>query len=76
MATPWTSLTNRTSRSPRSSTPGHAIHLFYELGHILERLWIIYKAMLDGRPVPNSDEVLAQIEMTLRRVSMRQGAES
>jgi hypothetical protein len=68
MATPWTPLTNRTSESARSSTPGHAINLFYELGHVLERLWIIYEAMLDGRSVPNSDEVLSQIEMTLRRV--------
>jgi hypothetical protein len=46
----------------------------------LERLWIFREAMLHGRPVPDSDEVLSQIEGTLRRVSMRQrdsvGAES
>jgi hypothetical protein len=43
------------------------------LGHVLERLWIIYEAMLRGTPVPDSDDVLSQIEAALRRLSTRQG---
>jgi hypothetical protein len=66
MATPWTSLTEGTNRV---SSRGHARHLLYELGQILERLWIFREAMLHGRPVPNSEEVLSEIGVTLRRVS-------
>jgi hypothetical protein len=77
MATPWTSLTKGTNGV---SSRGHVRELFYELSQILERLWIFYEAMLHGKPVPNSEEVLSQIEVTLRRVSTRQsdriGAES
>jgi hypothetical protein len=69
MATPWTSLTDG---ADRVSSRGRAREFFYELGHVLERLWIFYEAMLHGSPVPNSDEVISQIEVTLRRVSMRQ----
>jgi hypothetical protein len=68
MAMPWTSLTKETNGV---SSRGHVRVLFHELGQILERLWIFYEAMLHGKPVPNSDEVLSQIEVTLRRVSSR-----
>jgi hypothetical protein len=73
MATPWTSLTEGTNESGSSSSPEHAKELFYDLGHVLERLWIIYEAMLRGTPVPDSDDVLSQIEAALHRLSTRQG---
>jgi hypothetical protein len=69
MATPWTSLTEDTNGV---SSRGRAREVFYELGHVLERLWIIYEAMLRGTPVPDSDNVLSQIEEALRRVSTHQ----
>jgi hypothetical protein len=72
MATPWTSLTERMNQSEVSSSPGHAKELFFDLGQVLERLWIFYEAMLRGTPVANSDEVLSQIGVALRRVSTRQ----
>jgi hypothetical protein len=71
MATPWTSLTEGTNDNKVSSSPGHAKELFYGLGQVLERLWMFYEAMLRGTPVPNSDEVLSQIGVALRRVSAR-----
>jgi hypothetical protein len=69
MATPWTSLTDGTNRV---SSPGRARELFYELGQVLERLWIIHEATLRGTPLPDSDDVLSQIGAALRRVSARQ----
>jgi hypothetical protein len=72
MATPWTSLIEETAESEVSSWPGHAKELFCDLGQVLELLWIFYDAMLRGTPVPNSDEVLSQIGVALRRVSTRQ----
>jgi hypothetical protein len=69
MATPWTSLTEGTNRVP---SRGRVRESFYELGQVLERLWIIYEAMLRGTPVPDSDDVLSQMGAALRRVSARQ----
>ena len=69
MATPWTSLTEGTTESDLSSWPGHARELFNDLGQVLERLWILYEAMRRGTPVPNSDKVLSQMGVALRRVS-------
>jgi hypothetical protein len=73
MATPWTSLIERTNESGVSSSPGRGKELLYDLGQVLERLWIFYQAMQRGTPVPNSDEVLSQLGVALRRVSTRQG---
>jgi hypothetical protein len=72
MATPWTSLTEETNESEVASGPAHAKELFYDLGQVLERLWIFYEAMLRGTPVLDSDDRLSQIEAALRRVSTRQ----
>ena len=72
MAMPWTSLTKGTNESEVASGPGQAKELFYNLGQVLERLWIFYEAMLRGTPVPDSDDGLSQIEAALRRVSTRQ----
>jgi hypothetical protein len=70
MATPWTSLTEGTNDREVSSS-GHGKGLFSDLGQVLERLWIFYDAMQRGTPVPNSDEVLSQMGVALRRVSTR-----
>jgi hypothetical protein len=72
MATHRTSLAEGTNESEVASVPGHAKGLFYDLGQVLERLWIFYEAMLRGTPVPDSDDGLSQIEAALRRVSTRQ----
>jgi hypothetical protein len=67
MATPWTSLTEKPSESGGWSSLRFAVNLFRELGHVMERFWIIYEAMLRGTPIPDSDDVLSQIETALRR---------
>jgi hypothetical protein len=72
MATPWTSLTEGMNETEVSSWSGHTKQLFYDLGEVLERLWIFYQAMLRGTPVPDSDEALSQLGVALRRVSTRQ----
>jgi hypothetical protein len=64
--------TSLTEESNGVSSRGRGRELFYELGQVLERFWIIYEAMLRGTPVPDSDNVLSQIEEALRRVSTRQ----
>ncbi|HXP08983.1 MAG TPA: hypothetical protein VN828_10830 [Acidobacteriaceae bacterium] len=69
MATPWTALTKGRIESELSSRQGHARELFNDLGKVFERLWIFYEAMQRGTPVPNSDEVLSQMGVVLRRVS-------
>jgi hypothetical protein len=55
--------------SPVCPSRGPAEELFFDLGQILERLWIFYEAMRRGTPVVNSDEVLSQMKLTLSRVS-------
>jgi hypothetical protein len=72
MATPWTSLTEGTNETEASSWSAHARELFCDLGQVLERLWIFYEAMVRGTPVPDSDKVLSQLGVALRRVSTRQ----
>lgn len=47
--------------------------LFHDLGQVLDGVWIIYEAMVRGKPVANSDDVLSQIGTGLRRASMRSG---
>lgn len=69
MATPWTALTEGTTESELSSRPGHAREFFNDLGKVIERLWIFHEAMHRGTPVPNSNEVLSQMGVALRRVS-------
>lgn len=72
MATPWTSLAEGTNERELASGPGHAKELLYDLGQVLERLWIFYEAMLRGTPVPDCDDGLSQIGAALRRVAARQ----
>jgi hypothetical protein len=47
--------------------------VFHDLGQALEGVWIIYEAMVRGKPVANSDDVLSQIGKALRRASIRRG---
>jgi hypothetical protein len=35
--------------------------LFQTMGVLLERLWVFYQAMRNGRPIGNSDEMLAEM---------------
>jgi hypothetical protein len=65
MSTPWTSLTDGTDRV---SSRGHLRGFAYDLGQVLEHLWIIHQAMLRGTPVPDSEDVLSQIGVAFRRL--------
>jgi hypothetical protein len=40
---------------------------FQSLGIILERLWMFYEAMRSGKPIGNSDEMLAEVRGALMK---------
>jgi hypothetical protein len=41
---------------------------FQNLALLLERLWMFYEAMRSGKPIENSDEMLAEVRGALTKV--------
>lgn len=42
---------------------------FYWLSIVLERMWLFYEAMRSGKPLTNSDEIMAQVGTALRNAT-------
>ena len=51
------------ARKPGEAYPGSR---FQSLTAVLERLWVFYEAMRNGKPVANADQVMAQISSALK----------
>jgi len=43
------------------------VNRFESLGIVLERLWMFYEGMRSGKPVANSEEMLAEVRGALRK---------